>query len=66
MNLKNLSKIKEKNKVIKPITNRLPIPNFLAINNPPPIVKKQPGHIIYDKIKSIEFQIWCYDKSVVP
>jgi len=57
MNLKNLSKIKEKNKVIKPITNRLPIPNFLAINNPPPIVKKQPGHIIYDKIKSIEFQI---------
>ncbi len=40
-----------------PIINRLLIPNLLANNNPPPIVKTHAGHIVYDRICLYKLQI---------
>ncbi|VVA43711.1 hypothetical protein CANDROIZ_220019 [Candidatus Roizmanbacteria bacterium] len=47
---KIISAVIEKNIIIKPIAKTSLIPSFLAINNPPPIVKIHAGHITYDRI----------------
>ena len=51
-----MSKNNDSRTVKIPIASKLFIPNLLANNNPPPIVKTHIGHIVYDKIYCQAFQ----------